>query len=129
MRRTVFGCHDAPLGGTCLAGCNKTILPLTFQLSGGIALDKKRDLIVCDGNQVDVIDPPYTSISGTIGSGFSFAFGVSLNKENDLAFVADYIANTVTIVDYPAGANQAVITSQDRLREPFGVVDSPNAVY
>lgn len=112
-----------------LSGCNKTVSPLTFSVNGGIALDNKRNLIVCDGNQVDVIDPPYTSISGTIGSGFNFAFGVSLNKPNTLAFVADYIANTVTVVNYPAGTNQTVITSKSGLSEPFGAVDAPNAVF
>lgn len=112
-----------------LSGCNQKILPVAFSHNGGIALDKKQNLIVCDGSRVDVLDPPYTAISGTIGSGFNFAFGVSLNKKNDLAFVADYIADTVTVVSYPQGTNQTVLTSQSGISEPFGAVDSPNAVY
>jgi len=110
-----------------LSGCKETGLTPTFQFNGGIAVDKKRDLIVCDASQVDVIDPPYTRISGTIGSGFSGARGVSLNKKNNLALVADTSANTVTLINYPAGSNKTVLTSG--LSEPEGVVDSPNAVY
>ncbi|MBV9263117.1 MAG: hypothetical protein JO324_02270, partial [Candidatus Eremiobacteraeota bacterium] len=77
----------------------------------------------------EVIDPPYTSVTRTIGSGFSGAINVKLNKKNTLAFVADYGNNTVTIVNYVTGANVTVLGRANGVVSPRAVVDWPNAVY
>jgi DNA-binding beta-propeller fold protein YncE len=78
---------------------------------------------------VDVIDPPYLSITRTIGSGFVAPQGVSLNKKNKLAFVADVQNGTVTVVNYATGVNVTVLGPAQGLTSAFTVVDGPNAVY
>ena len=113
-----------------LRGCNEQTLGLTsLILPGGLALDKNNNLLVADGNEVAVVDPPYTSITGTIGSGFAEVDNVHLNRDNTKAFVTDGFHETVTVVSYPSGANLIVLGTQYGLLGPVSAVDQPNAVY
>jgi hypothetical protein len=52
---------------------------MSFNEASGIAVDKQDNLIVCDENApaVDIIAPPYTSITGTLGSGWSLVRSAS----------------------------------------------------
>jgi hypothetical protein len=112
-----------PKGGTWAC----SLFPLSISGPGGIALDKAGNLLVADssGKAVDVIAPPYTSISRTIGSGYSFPLSVSLNKAKTLAFVADPIAGDVFVVNYQTGANVTTIPVSGAV----SAVDGPNAVF
>ncbi|HYL26426.1 MAG TPA: hypothetical protein VEW74_01260 [Candidatus Nitrosotalea sp.] len=114
-----------------LKGCPEQTLAISFGLPTGIALDAAGDLVVPDaiGHAVDVVAPPYTSVSRTIGSGFTTPWEVTLSKDNNEAFVADRNGETVTIVNYTTGANLKVLDSRNGLFTPLGAVDSPNAVY
>lgn len=116
-----------------LSGCAAVPLGVSFpeDLPGRLAVDKNNNLIYSDGDggAVDVIDPPYASITRTIGSGFSHPGGVSLNKTNKLVFVADENNNTVTVVNYQTGANVTVLGAEHGITAAWGVVDGPNAVY
>lgn len=116
-----------------LKNCNEQVLSVALPYGGtspgGIALDKNNNILAADGSEVAVIDPPYTSIAGTIGSGFSGAMNVRLNKRNTEAFVTDPTNHTATVVSYPGGSNVTVLSTQNGLSEPFAAVDWPNAVY
>jgi hypothetical protein len=114
-----------------LAGCSETVFSLDLAFAGGMVLDKKGNLVVCDqGNSVvDVIPPPYTSVSRTIGSGLSDPFHVTLNKSNKLAFVTDLSNDDVEVIDYRTGSVVRTLGTSQGLTNPAGAVDGPNAVY
>jgi hypothetical protein len=112
-----------------LAGCHETVFKVSLKFAGGMVLDARGNLIVVDQNSpaVDVIAPPYSSITGTCGSGFYVApFHVTLNKSNKLAFIADFY--DVFAVDYPS-CSLAATLSGPGFELPAGAVDSENAVY
>lgn len=110
-----------------LAGCHKAVLNVTLKFAGGMALDAQDKLIVVDqlAAAVDVIDPPYSSITGTLGSGYLAPFHVTLDKANKLAFVADLY--DVFVVHYPSGHVAKMLDAG--WEYPAGAVDSENAAY
>lgn len=112
-----------------LANCQGTPLGVALDFAGGMVLDANGNLIVCDAYApaVDVIAPPYSSITGTLGSGYSFPFHVTLSKNNKLAFVADFY--DVYVHKYPSGALVTTLGSAFGIIEPAGAVDGENAVY
>lgn len=113
-----------------LNGCNPNVLGVRpINKVGGMAIDAKGNLLVCDLSEVDVIAPPYSAITGTIGSGFVAAANVTLNKSNTEAYVTDTFYRTVTVDSYPGGTNLKVLGTADGLNNPRAAVDSPNAVY
>lgn len=111
-----------------LGGCHEKTFKLALEFAGGIVLDAHRNLIVVDQNApaVDVIKPPYSSVTGTLGSGYLAPFMVTLNKSNKLAFVTDLYV--VDVVDYRYGSVVKMI-SLGYGDAPAGAVDDPNAVY
>jgi hypothetical protein len=114
-----------------LSGCSKTTLGATVTFPGGMILDENKNLIICDqlGDAVDIIDPPYSSISGTLGSGYSEPFHVSLNKKNDQAYITDEgSAHTIDVVTYPGGSRVATLGSSYGVTSPYGAVDGSNFV-
>lgn len=58
-----------------LAGCNETVFNVALDFAGGMVLDAQDNLIVVDQTApaVDVIVPPYSSITRMLGSGFYVA--------------------------------------------------------
>lgn len=114
-----------------LKSCNQQTLPVQLGAPADVTLDKANDLIVPDqlAKTIDVIAPPYTSVTRTIGSGFSLPVQVTLSKDNTLAFVTDPQNGTVTVVNYQTGANVTVLGTQNGLSQPYAAVDGPNAVY
>jgi hypothetical protein len=118
-----------------LNGCSETVLDPTFKFVGGMVLDKHRNLLICDQQNaaVDVVAPPYSSITGELGSGFITPLHVTLDKTNKLAFVTD-IGNTtvysvVDVLDYPSGKVVTQLGTAAGLEDPWGAADAPNAVY
>lgn len=112
-----------------LSGCNETILGVSLSATGGIAIDQNGNLLAGNGSEIAVIDPPYTSITGTIGAGFTFVDNVTLNRRNTKVFAADPIGGAVTVINYPSGTNEAVLGSAYGITFPTAAVDQPNAVY
>jgi len=134
----VFVAYNASTGGGKIAeyvgglsGCNETVLGVSLVFAGGMAIDRNGNLIVCDqlAPAVDVIDPPYTSISGTLGSGYTDPFHVTINKRNNKVLVADVGAANVQVLDYPSGSNIITLNSSNGLSDPASAVFSLNAVY
>lgn len=125
-----------PMGPANIAefrgGLGKACTPKTLAKSGapgGIALDKNGKLLVAEGIKVVVINPAHADAAVKIGSGFSSAISVRLNRANTLAFVTDNSADDVTVVSYPAGKNLTTIGSGAGLKAARAAVDAPNAVY
>jgi hypothetical protein len=113
-----------------LNGCSETTFAPRVSFPGGLILDDKNDLIICDqiGKAIYIIPPPYSSISGTLGTGYSEPFHVSLDKANGEAYVTDVGSETIDEVTYPAGARVATLGSSYGLGYPNGAVDSSNYV-
>jgi hypothetical protein len=121
-----------------LSGCNGTFLGATPGEPGDIILDGHNNIIYCDqwNAVVDVIAPPYTSITRTIGSGWVDPYQPALEKHNGalLLYVEDSSAGPsstgwVQVFNYPAGTLVATLSgSQYNLNDPYGVTDTFNLV-
>jgi hypothetical protein len=110
-----------------LKGCKETSLSgVSLSFAGGLQIDNHHDLVACDqGVGVDIIPPPYTSISSTI-TGAADSFHVALNKKNTLIFIAD-LGNSDVLVDrYPSGTNVTTIGAANGLDGAAGVATFPN---
>lgn len=110
-----------------LSNCYAEPLPISFNYPGGMAFDASGDLVVCEtlSNVVDVIAPPYTSVTRTIATGFSQPLSISLSPNNKHAFIA--YNHDVVIVDYQTGSTIKVL--DNGFDDNGGAVDGPNAVY
>jgi len=111
-----------------LGSCNSRKIKVGF-LPLGLAIDKHNDLLVAAADEVIILDPPYTSISQVLASGFNTAATVHLNRQNTLAYVTDIRDCDVQVLNYPSGTLVKMLGTQDGLFCPYGAVDSPNAVY
>jgi DNA-binding beta-propeller fold protein YncE len=114
-----------------LSSCSGTVLTPTFEFAGGMAIDKEGDLIVCDqtGNEVEVIDPPYSSVTRVLESG-DLPFHVAINEDNKLVFVASDGDADVQVIDYATGTVVDTLSGGSQgLSDPAAAVDGPNAVY
>jgi hypothetical protein len=114
-----------------LSGCSETTLGATVTFPGGMILDQNDNLIICDqtGDAVDVIKPPYSSISGTLGSGYSEPFHISLDEKNNEAYITDTgSAHTIDVVTYPGGTRVATLGASYGVASPYGAVDGSNFV-
>lgn len=113
-----------------LADCSGTTLRIAFGLPGGMVLDKNANLLVCDetNSTVDVLAPPYSQISGYLGSNYDNPFEVTLNRDNTKAYVTAWGAEEVDVVTYPAGKTIATLGRGNGLDQPTGAVDGSNYV-
>jgi DNA-binding beta-propeller fold protein YncE len=113
-----------------LSGCKGTVLTPTFEFAGGMAIDEEGDLIVCDQNagEVEVIDPPYTSVTRVLASGDA-PFHVTINEDNKLVFVASFGDADVQVIDYATGTVVDTLNGSQGLVDPASAADGPNAVY
>ena len=114
-----------------LSGCNATTLGVSLVDPVSMVLDKKGDLVVVDelADSVDIIAPPYDSITTTLGSGYSIPFHVTVNKKNDQAYVDNlffYGGGDVLVLSYPGGSTEATLGSSNGLETPFAAVDGHN---
>jgi DNA-binding beta-propeller fold protein YncE len=111
-----------------LSGCSATNLGVSLEFPGGMVLDKKSNLVICDqdADAVDIIAPPYSSVTSTLGSGYDDPFHVTVNKKNKQAYVANYAGEDVFVLSYPAGALKATLNSANGLSSPAAAVDSQN---
>ena len=106
-----------------LSGCHETVLAPTVGYAGGLAFDKRLNLLICDqtGEKVDLILwPMYDSISASF-SGFTDPFHITLNALGTLLYVADPAAPDVAVIKYPHGGTYATLGSGNGLTQPFGV--------
>jgi len=114
--------------GDCLT---QIVLGVPVVYPYGIAIDKNSNLVVADAGaaKIDVVDPPYTSVTRTIGSGFTEPITVRLSRDNKLAFATDYKVHDVFVLNYQTGAIVTMLGSVYGLSVPSSAVDGPNALY
>jgi hypothetical protein len=118
-----------------LAGskCNATTLPIEFSSPAyGIAFDKQGNLLATDPDKgvgdIDVLAPPYTSITRRINAGSPWPVAVTINKTNSRVYVSDSSMKVVQVLTYPAGAKVATLGTGEKLSEPVSAADSANYV-
>lgn len=116
-----------------LSRCSVKLLA-SLNFGAGMALDKNNNIIIADaGNAtVDVIAPPYQTITSMLGSGYTTPWSVRINRANTLVFVSDLglsLRGLVFVLHYPGGALVARLDDSNGVYEPFSAVDGPNAVY
>jgi hypothetical protein len=118
--------------GLTASGCVGNVLPITLGFAGGMAFDKQGDLVACDQTApaVDIIAPPYTSVTGTLGSGWLDPFHVTIDMAGTRAYVTDNAAADVEVLNYPAGTVITTInsTSTSGIVDPSSAVDEHNLV-
>jgi hypothetical protein len=113
-----------------------TALGATVNVPGGLVIDNKGNLIADDQEvatyqpgSIDIIAPPYYQTSVPLIQGLGDPYHVALNKQQTRLFSANVNAGTVTVYSYPAGALLETLGPAQGLTTPYGVSDSPNAVF
>jgi len=111
-----------------LTGCNETVFSVTLGFGGGLQIDNKNNLVVCDQGKgtVDIIAPPYTSITSSIGP-FTDPLSLALNSKNTMIYIADVGNGDVVVASYPSGTTIATLGPSNGLSDPAGVAVSPPA--
>lgn len=143
----VFVAYDSPSSITAyivefaggLSGCSGTTLTAPLDLTGDLILDNHKNIIVCDqwNAVVDVIAPPYTSVTKTIGTGWVDPYEPALEKHGKkmLLYIEDSSTGAggsgiVGVYDYPAGTLVTKINggTSGPFHNPYGVTDTFNYV-
>jgi len=108
-----------------LSGCSATTLAASIDFAGGLQLDNRKELVVCDQHVgVDIIPPPYSSISKTITvSGAADYLHDALDASNTTLFIADAGTDEVYVVSFPTGS--LMDTLSQGFYEPLGVATYP----
>jgi DNA-binding beta-propeller fold protein YncE len=112
------------------SGCKDRVLPITLGVGVGMAFDRQGNLVVADdeNRRVDIIAPPFKSITGTLGSGWDEPNAVSIDQAGTQAYVTDMGTATVSVLSYPTGSVVTTLGSSNGLSQPFAAVDSKNYV-
>jgi DNA-binding beta-propeller fold protein YncE len=116
-----------------LAGCSSTVLGAQVYYAGGIVIDNQNNILIADGNapRVDVIAPPYSSITRSFAGGLGAPLFVSIDRANKNVFVtaSRFYHSYVYVVDYATGKKvQRLGYSHGGISIPYGAVDGPSAV-
>jgi DNA-binding beta-propeller fold protein YncE len=104
-----------------------TQLGATFTFAGGMILDAKGNLIVCDQGPgyVDQVAPPYNFVTLEY-NGFKDPLNVTLSQDQKLLFVADPQADAVRILRYPSGVVVKALHASRGFKVPVGIAAYPN---
>ncbi|MGA8099158.1 MAG: hypothetical protein WB810_10920 [Candidatus Cybelea sp.] len=107
------------------SGCKATTVLSFLGYAGGLQIDRKGNLAVCDQRYgvVYVMPPPYKHIPWVIG-GATDAFHIALDKSNQLIFIADPAGMDVLVDDYPTGKYVKTLNSSNGISDPLGVAAS-----
>lgn len=113
-----------------LSNCSETVLGVSLNTPGGMALDRNNNIVVCEegDSAVAIVDPPYSQIAGYLGSGYALPTDVKIDKANTLAYVTDYENQQVLVLDYPSGSTVKVLNYSYGIETPMSAVDGSNYV-
>ena len=105
---------------------NGVDLGISVHFAGGLALDRKLDLLVCDQTapSIDVFPPGSTQPSLVINQGFVDPYGMAFGEFFQRLYVADSAGDNLLVYSYPDGA---LIGQIHRSFAAFGVAVSPAA--
>jgi hypothetical protein len=114
--------------GLSASGCVGKVLGVTLKYPGGMVLDQKGDLYVCDqlAPSVDFISYPYKSVTKELGSGWVEPLHVTASRPLGQIYVADYGAGDVQVLAIPKGKRVATLGASDGLSLPSSAVDGVN---
>ena len=92
-----------------------------------MAIDKNDNILLASFNakKREIIKPPYTTISGHLGSGLAGPTAVKINSANNRAWVSDYSGGVVYDLYYLSGKKLATISTG---YAPYTAVDGSNYV-
>lgn len=90
---------------TDFASCYGVALGVKLSEPVGIALDTHNNLIVCDAYKgtVDIVKPPYSSVSSHLGSGFKHPIDATINSADNRVWITDVGTDSVYDLYYPSG--------------------------
>ena len=110
-----------------LSGCHSTTLGASVAFAGGMQILHHNVLALCDqlGPTIDIINPPYSSVTTAISSGYGDPFHVAFNVSQGLMFVADVAFADVQVQAYPSGTLMTTLGSANGLSDPAGVASNP----
>ncbi|HVN68936.1 MAG TPA: hypothetical protein VMU38_04715 [Candidatus Binatia bacterium] len=113
---------------TDFSTCSSQTLGVKLRRGEEMALDKSDNIIVCDADArtVDIIKPPYKSVSGHLGSGFKGPVDVTINSANNRVWIVDATAKIVYDLYYPSGKLVAKLAFT--AGTPISAVDGSNYV-
>lgn len=116
--------------GLISSHCQTTPLSLAFQDAEGIVFDKQGNLVVSDyfANAVDIVAPPYASVTSTLGTTFNRPVSATINKAGTEAFVVESGLQQVRVVAYPSGSDIATLDSTYGISVPRFAIASKNFV-
>jgi hypothetical protein len=120
-----------------LVGCQEEYL-VTLGDPACLLFDHHSNMIACDEGyngyppippDVDVLSPPYASVSKKLG-GFSGPVGAALDEKQKTLYVADHTGQgegDVKIVSYPGDSLLATLGASDSVTNPWGVAAYPTS--
>ena len=115
------------------SNCQSTKLSIVLRtVPHGLAIDKEGNLLATATNagsgDIDVIAPPYTSVTSTINARGPWPASVTINRTNTQIYVADTSTYQVSVIAYPGGASKSVLGEDEGLTQPVSAVSSINYV-
>jgi hypothetical protein len=120
--------------GLTASKCIEKVFPITFVGYGGIVFDRQGSLIACAigtgsvGSAVDIIAKPFTTITGTLGSGYLDPNFATVDQAGTQVYVSDPSTGKITILSYPSGSIIATLGKTNGVLQPVSAVDSKNYV-
>jgi hypothetical protein len=108
-----------------LSGCNATTLGVVLQFVPiGLHIDRRRNLVTTDENSnVDIIAPPYTSITSTIA--VTNPSNCALSKSNQLIFTNSSPPGDIVVDDYPSGTYVTTLNAYNGILNSWSVATFP----
>lgn len=117
--------------GLFRSNCTATVLPINVQATG-MAIDPLGNLVVClvSVGIINMIAPPYTSITGTLATGLAQPQLIKINRQGTQAYVADSADRTASlqVLTYPGGSITETFNYENGGILPQTGVADPNYV-
>lgn len=117
--------------GLFRSNCTPTVLPINVQATG-MAIDPLGNLVVClvSVGIINMIAPPYTSITGTLATGLAQPHLIKINRQGTQAYVTDSADRTesLQVLTYPGGSITATFNYENGGLLPQTGVSDPSYV-